>query len=49
MEQYDEYYWVDGEFPAEHVKDMFDWMFEQANVIYSLYDDKEILRILKCN
>ena len=49
MEEYAEYYWLDGEFPEEHVEDMFDWMFEQANIIYSLYEEGEIIRIIKSN
>lgn len=49
MEQYDEYYWLDGDFPEEYVEDMFDWMFEQANVIYSYFDEKEINRIIRSN
>ena len=47
MEEYNEYYWLDGEVPEELVELMFDWMFEQTQSLYE--DDEEYIRIIKSN
>ena len=47
VEEYSEYYWLDGEVPEEQVELMFDWMFEQAQMLYE--DDEECIRIIRSN
>jgi len=49
MEEYEEYYWLNSEVPEDRVEDMFDWMFEEANRIYSEESQTEVERIIKSN
>ena len=49
MEEYEEFYWLSEEVPEELCDEMFDWMFEQANVIYSYMRERDIQILLRSN
>ena len=49
MEEYSEYYWVNGdEVPEDRMEDLFDWMFEAAQALAGETTEEEI-RIIKSN